>query len=152
MTFTNSVSTCFKKYYTFSGRALRSEYWWFQVFAILGSIVLGVVDSIVFGGSYTDTGVLGTIFSLAIIIPTISVTCRRLHDINRSGWWQIGWVLVLLLGYLAIFGLIMTTASFGGVLVLVFVVLIGAGVLWPLYWLASSGTEGNNEYGPDPRA
>ena len=153
MTFSTSVSTCFKKYFTFSGRAARSEYWWFQIFAVLGSIVSIVVDGVIFGAGYGDTGVLGTIFSLAIIIPTFSVTCRRLHDINRTGWWQIGWVLVILsLGYLAIFALIMTTPSFGvgDSMVLIFVVLVGMGVLWPLYWLASSGTKGDNKYGPNP--
>ena len=81
MDFVTAVKTCFGKFATFEGRACRSEYWFFTLFLMLGSLVLTTLD-IVLG-----TGVLSTIFSLIILIPSIAVSVRRLHDTDRSGWW-----------------------------------------------------------------
>jgi uncharacterized membrane protein YhaH (DUF805 family) len=77
-----------KKYAVFSGRARRKEYWFFILFNIIISLVLGVIDG--FTGSYNEAaglGLLGGIYSLAVLIPGIAVTVRRLHDTGRSGWW-----------------------------------------------------------------
>lgn len=91
MTFGESISTCFSKYATFDGRATRSEYWWFALFTVLASAILGTI-------SETASGV----FSLAVLLPSLAVGARRLHDTNRSGWflllWLIpvvGWIVVL---------------------------------------------------------
>lgn len=81
-----AVRTCFSKYVTFSGRALRSEYWWFTLFNMLMSVVLNVVDGVVFGWG-APVAMLSMIYGLAAFLPAISVAVRRLHDHGRSGWW-----------------------------------------------------------------
>lgn len=91
MDFGEAVKTCFSKYVTFSGRAPRSEYWWFMLFLLLAQLALGVLDAMAFGDA--QAGPLGMVFGLAVCLPAISVTVRRLHDIGRSGWW---WWLYLL--------------------------------------------------------
>jgi uncharacterized membrane protein YhaH (DUF805 family) len=93
-----------KKYAVFSGRSRRKEYWYFVLFVVLISIVLGIIDGLF--GTYhrsTGAGLFSTIFSLAILIPSISVSVRRLHDIDRTGWWVlislvplIGWIVLLI--------------------------------------------------------
>lgn len=70
-----------KNYVGFSGRARRKEYWMFMLFNILVSIVLNVVGAVIMAP------VLGFIYSLAVLLPSIAVSVRRLHDTGRSGWW-----------------------------------------------------------------
>ena len=92
-----------KKYVVFSGRSRRKEYWYFVLFVVIVSIVLSLIDSL--SGTYhseSGTGLLSGIFSLAILIPSIAVSVRRLHDIDRTGWWVlislvplIGWIVLL---------------------------------------------------------
>ena len=89
MDFQTSVKTCFKKYADFSGRALRSEMWFFALFVTLGSIVATILDIMILGYPIEVNGPLYLIFCVAILIPSIAVTARRLHDVNRSGWWQL---------------------------------------------------------------
>jgi len=82
MTFTQSISICLSKYADFNGRAKRPEYWWFVLFLfLLGAITAAVSE------------VLNSIVGLATIIPSLAVGARRLHDINRSGWWQLLWII-----------------------------------------------------------
>src|SRR5690349_16329796 len=78
MTLIESVQTCFQKYATFDGTARRSEYWWFALFYLVANLVLSEIST-----------TLGGIFALAMIIPSIAVATRRLHDTDRSGWWQL---------------------------------------------------------------
>ncbi len=129
MTFGDSIKTCFSKYVTFSGRAQRSEFWWWALFVWVTQLVLSFVDSALFGTvttteagfeASTNTPVLTGLFSLAVFLPTISVTVRRLHDTDRSGWWY----------WLALVPLI-------GIIVLI-------------VWWATKGTDGPNRYGEDP--
>ncbi|MEZ5721702.1 MAG: DUF805 domain-containing protein [Paracoccaceae bacterium] len=129
MSFGDAIKTCFSKYVTFSGRAARSEFWWWMLFVWLVQIGLSIVDSVLFGtvetgdGSFsasTNTPILSSIFSLAVFLPTISVTVRRLHDTDRSGWWY----------WLALIPLI-------GIIVLI-------------VWWANKGTDGPNRFGDDP--
>ncbi len=77
-----------KKYAEFSGRSRRKEYWLFMLFNFVISIVLGLIDAAT-GTLDADTGwgVLSGIYGLAVLIPAIAVTVRRLHDIGRTGWW-----------------------------------------------------------------
>ena len=89
MDFQTSVKTCFKKYADFSGRALRSEFWWFVLFAILGGIITTIIDIMILGYSVESYGPVNIIFTVVLILPGIAVTARRLHDINKSGWWQL---------------------------------------------------------------
>ena len=72
-----------KNYATFDGRATRSEYWYFILFNTIISIALLIIDEIATGG------ILSIVYLLAILIPSIAVATRRLHDINKSGWWQL---------------------------------------------------------------
>ena len=86
-----------KKYAVFNGRAQRSEYWFFILFNIIISIILSVLDGLL--GSYdvqSGFGLLSGIYSLAVIVPSIAVTTRRLHDIGKSGWWQLIAIIPLL--------------------------------------------------------
>lgn len=112
MNFQTAVRTCFSKYATFSGRAVRSEYWYFALFGILGQIVLGMIDGILFNtgsmmhgpGSVSfqsDGGPLSLLFSLAIFLPSLAVGVRRLHDIDKSGWWLL-LILLPLIGFLVL--------------------------------------------------
>ena len=112
-----------KKYAVFSGRARRREYWFFVLFNILATIALAIIDN--FTGTYdpdTGMGLLGFIYSLAIMIPSIAVLFRRLHDSGRSAWW----------------------------LLILFVPLIG--ILVILYFLVCDSDEGENTYGPSPKS
>lgn len=94
-----------KKYATFSGRAQRAEYWYFVLFSGIASIILTVLDIML--GLYdveSGNGVLSGIYALAVIIPSLAVGARRLHDIGKSGWWQlliltIVGILVLIIWY-----------------------------------------------------
>ena len=78
MNFGQAISTCFAKYATFSGRASRPEFWWFFLFQILVSIAASLLGDVVAG-----------LVSLAMLLPALAVGARRLHDIGKSGWWQL---------------------------------------------------------------
>lgn len=91
MTFQESIKICFSKYADFNGRASRSEYWWFFLFIILISAAASVVSPKLSG-----------LFSLATLLPSIAAATRRLHDTNRTGWWQLI-VLVPLIGIIVLF-------------------------------------------------
>ena len=110
------------KYAMFGGRARRKEYWYFVLFNLLASIILGVVDGIT--GTYSEDaglGLLGGIYALAVFIPSIAVAMRRLHDTGRSGWWLL-LALIPILGFLVL---------------LVFMLL--------------DSEPGDNQYGPNPK-
>ena len=78
----NGYLATLKKYADFSGRARRTEYWLFILFNTIIAMVLSVIDYVL-----ESPGIIGLIFALAILIPSIAVAARRLHDTNRSGWW-----------------------------------------------------------------
>lgn len=88
MTFGESIRTCFSKYATFDGRASRPEFWWFFLFSWLGAVATGMVSETLSG-----------LFSLAVLLPSLAVGARRLHDTNRSGWFLLLW-LVPLVGWI----------------------------------------------------
>ncbi|MGD9957532.1 MAG: DUF805 domain-containing protein [Candidatus Nanopelagicales bacterium] len=126
MGFGQAVSTVFSKYATFSGRARRSEYWWWILFSVLVAVVASIADVVLKTNTLEGSGgvKLGWIYviaSLALVIPTIAVTFRRLHDTGRSGWW---WLLSLVCGI-------------GAIIVLIFCL--------------SDSKPGANEYGPNPK-
>lgn len=86
----------FQKYAVFSGRASRSEFWWWVLANFIVGIVLGIIAAII------GTQILTYIWDLVIIVPTFALGARRLHDTNRSGWWQllelipiIGWIILI---------------------------------------------------------
>jgi uncharacterized membrane protein YhaH (DUF805 family) len=103
VTFADAVRTCLSKYADFTGRARRSEYWYFVLFEILVSIAASIIDAILgTRGTMGGTGVVGLLAGLALLLPGLAVTIRRLHDIGRSGWWWlislipiVGWIIIL---------------------------------------------------------
>lgn len=105
-----------KKYAEFGGRARRKEFWMFVLFNVLISLALGIVDAVI------GFGLLGALYGLAVLVPSIAVSVRRLHDIGRTGWW-------VLVGLVPLIGLI---------ILIVFAVM--------------EGQAGSNQYGPDPKA
>ncbi len=78
-----------KQYADFSGRARRTEFWMFTLFSLIISVVLGVVDGLVGLRLGAGFGVLSSIYGLAVLIPSLAVGARRLHDTDRTGWWQL---------------------------------------------------------------
>lgn len=111
-----------KQYAVFKGRARRKEYWFFALFNLIVSVVLTVVDYMT--GSLDPelgVGLLSGIYSLAILIPSLAVTVRRLHDTDRTGWWVL----------------------------IAFIPFIGAIVL--LVFMLLDSKPGDNRYGPNPK-
>lgn len=96
MGFTQSVRTVLTKYVVFSGRARRSEYWWFVLFSIIVGIVAGLVDRALGSSPADGTGVVAGLASLALLLPSLAVQVRRLHDTGRSGWWVLLNLLVVI--------------------------------------------------------
>ncbi len=90
----NYYLTVLKKYAVCSGRARRAEYWYFLLFDVIIYFALSIISIVVISGSYNILGnlnsltnnILGTLYSLAILIPFLAVSIRRLHDIGKSGW------------------------------------------------------------------
>jgi|TARA_B110000881_G_C18280986_1_gene367446 uncharacterized membrane protein YhaH (DUF805 family) len=95
MDFQTSIKICFNKFAVFSGRASRSEFWFFVLFGFLGGIIAAIIDVMILGYPFEENGPINLIFSVALIVPSISVAARRLHDINKSGWWQLLWVTII---------------------------------------------------------
>ena len=100
MNFSEAITSGFQNYVNFSGRAQRSAFWYWVLFAFLGNIATNILDILIFGlESYSPFSIL---FGLAILLPGLAVAVRRLHDIGRSGWWLligliplIGWIILI---------------------------------------------------------
>jgi uncharacterized membrane protein YhaH (DUF805 family) len=125
VTFLESIKTCLiDKPFTFSGRASRSEYWWFVLFYFLIGFLIDSVLETLFPYSTADwvNRLIPLAIDFVILLVLSSGTCRRLHDINRSGWWQ-------LINFIPVVGWIVS-----------------------LYWMIKKGTPGPNRFGEDPLA
>jgi uncharacterized membrane protein YhaH (DUF805 family) len=116
MGFGQAISAGFSNYVNFSGRACRSEYWYWVLFVILADIVAGIIDYLL------GMQIVSSLFGLVTLLPGIAVSIRRLHDLDRTGWW----------------------------ILLALIPLIGWIIL--LIWYISKGTDGPNRFGPDPLA
>ena len=137
MGFGEAVKLFFTRYVDFQGRSRRAEYWWVVLFNILVFTVLGVL-LLVLGGIDFDTGDMGPmgfvfialmgLYGLAVIIPSISLFVRRLHDINQTGWIYLGLVIA---GFIPLLGLVASIAQ--------------------IVIACIPGTAGPNKYGPDPK-
>ena len=114
----NYFLNALKKYAVFSGRAQRAEYWYFVLFSVIIQIVINILG-IVVGSNIAMT--LVAIFCLAIIVPSLAVIVRRLHDINKSGWWI----------FISLIPLV--------------------GPIWLLVLMVLDSTPGTNQYGPNPK-
>ncbi|MCB2116008.1 MAG: DUF805 domain-containing protein [Rhodobacteraceae bacterium] len=125
MDFSTAILTCFSKYATFTGRARRSEFWWFVLFNLVVMAVLNFID-LGFGNPARwmmgegRPSPVASLCWLAVILPSLAVTVRRLHDTDRSGWW----VLIQIIPVI--------------------------GPLLLIWFLATEGTSGTNRFGPDP--
>jgi uncharacterized membrane protein YhaH (DUF805 family) len=112
-----------KKYAVFSGRARRKEFWMFVLFNFVAGVVLSILDRTL-GSTYgqQQTGILSSIYSLAIFIPSLAVGIRRMHDIGKNGTW----ILINLIPFV--------------------------GWIWYIVLAAKEGQAGPNQFGPDPKA
>ena len=113
--FIQAISLGFSNYFNFQGRATRAEYWWWALFIVIADGLVNFIDSIL------GTGFIGMLFGLAILIPGLALGARRLHDIGKSGWWQLLW-LAIIVGWIIL-----------------------------LVWAIRQGNRGQNHYGLDPR-
>ena len=123
MTIKEAVTSVFQKYATFSGRARRSEYWYFTLFNSLVSSLLTVLGRNIFGdGSSTNIfTILASLYSLAVFLPALAVTWRRLHDVGKSGA-NYFWVFLPVVGWIML-----------------------------VVWLCRDSQPGDNQYGPNPK-
>lgn len=159
-----------KRYADFQGRSRRKEFWMWILGVIIASIIFTILDNLLgLGGrsavsptalppgatgmgyaAYASGGVLTGLFSLAILIPNISVAVRRLHDIDRSGWWILAPALPYIIGFiLGIAGAAsgqFVVAALGGIVMLVGFLL----AITLLVFYCLPGTRGTNRFGPDP--
>jgi len=106
--FGEAIGSGFRKYATFSGRASRSEFWYFQLFVVLMSLVAEVLDRPLFSSTEVFNGPLSWIITVVTLIPTLAVGSRRLHDTERTGWLQL-----LILTVIGIIPLVVWWASRG---------------------------------------
>jgi uncharacterized membrane protein YhaH (DUF805 family) len=106
-----------KKYAVFDGRASMAEYWYFVLFNILVSIAVGIVAAIL----QDKSDAISRLYSLVLIVPSIAIAVRRLHDIGKSGWW---WFIC-------------------------FIPIVGW--IWIIILLTTESNHGKNKYGPHPR-
>lgn len=129
MTFQQSIRTVLSKYATFSGRAARSEYWWWVLFVVGLNFITTIIDATLIapglgldpvGDSDAAVAPLSMVVGLLLFLPGLAVSVRRLHDLDKSGWW----------------------------LLVMFVPLVG--VLLLIFWFASRGTKGPNRFGREP--
>lgn len=108
-----------KKYAVFEGRAHRTEFWMFVLVNVIIGIVLSILDAIL-GTDAGGAGLLNGLYSLAVLLPSLAVGARRLHDTGRSGWW-------LLIALIPLIGIILL-----------------------IVWWAQEGDRASNEHGPNP--
>lgn len=111
-----------RKYAVFRGRARRKEYWMFFLFNIIIAFVLGIVEGLAGIATEDNQSVLGTLYTLAVLLPSLAVLVRRLHDTDRSAWW----------------------------LLIALIPVIGSFVM--LCFLLADSDPGENHYGPNPKA
>nr|WP_205708769.1 DUF805 domain-containing protein [Kineococcus siccus] len=116
-----AVRSVLSQYATFSGRARRSEFWFFTLFSVLVSIVATVIDAAIGSDLGGGTGVVGLVVSLALLVPSLAVTWRRLHDTDRSG----------------------------ALALLALIPLVGAIIL--IVWQCQDSTPGANRFGASPK-
>jgi uncharacterized membrane protein YhaH (DUF805 family) len=117
MTFIESIKAVLTNYAGFTGRSARPEFWWFQLFGVIVSTVFNVLSG---GNSSSFFGIVGTLAALALLVPSLAVGVRRLHDIGRSGWY----------------------------LLLALIPLVGAIIL--IVWFARAGDPTDNAFGTAP--
>ena len=119
MDFGQAIASGFQGYVRFAGRSSRSEYWFWVLFVLIAAGIAGVLDAFLFPGS-VKVGLIRLIWTLAVILPGIAVSVRRLHDIGKPGWWYL-LVLIPIIGWIIL-----------------------------IVWACRSGDEGDNRFGANP--
>jgi uncharacterized membrane protein YhaH (DUF805 family) len=175
MTFSDAIRTCFSKFFTFSGRASRPEYWFFFLFIVIWSFIAGFIDLQFFtqvattetettkSVSATSNQPVQSIVSLIVFFPHLAVAWRRMHDTGRSGLYAL-FPLLLMAGAVAVlvFGIGMASSfQHGGNLDILFtratllvviptLLILMISPLLVLWWLTRPSQPGTNKYGPNP--
>ncbi len=136
-----------KKYAVFSGRAPRAEYWWFYLATFIAGFATSALDAVVGG-----PGVTNKILNLALMVPSLAVLVRRLHDTDRSGWWLLVFAVGLgSFGVALVVGIANAGDAFGLTPILVIGGIgIGIALITLFIFTILPGTAGPNRYGPDP--
>ncbi len=119
MNYVEAVKSGFDNFHNFTGRASRSEYWFWALFTFSINLILSLAEPTIFGATKTP---LSTFFSIFTFIPGIAVGARRLHDIGKTGWLQLLWIIPIV----------------GWIILIV--------------WFCTKGPAGDNRFGPDPLA
>lgn len=144
MSMGQAISSVFRNYFVLSGRARRSEYWFFTLFELLIGIGLGFFGSVTGKSNFTDG--VGDLFAIAVFFPGLSVTCRRLHDIGKSC--SLAITATLLNGAM----LICDPMAANEVLVSILLLVSGVVDIVLFIRMMIPGNKGPNTYGPDPKA
>ena len=160
-----AVKAGFRNYAAFGGRATRAEYWWWMLFITVGGPVLDSVLLTLTVLFEKAAGLAGFayLFALATLLPTLAITSRRLHDIGKSGWWQLAWhtawaltwmiaALVFLIAFIAYNVYLPPFLPAAAVTFLPALAVSLCVVIWAIIWLAKPGQPGANDFGPPPRA
>jgi uncharacterized membrane protein YhaH (DUF805 family) len=139
MSFGQAIKSGFNNYANFNGRASRSAFWWFYLFIVLVALALSIIEQglgLTYGAQVIDvggtafespgTGILTSLWALAVFLPFLGLAVRRLHDTDRTGWW-------------VLWGFLLTFVCFVGLIILI-------------VFYASKGTPGENRFGPPPLA
>tara|TARA_B100001123_G_C14713911_1_gene790303 strand:- start:102 stop:554 length:453 start_codon:yes stop_codon:yes gene_type:complete len=138
MGFIEAIQTCFSKYGTFQGRALRSEFWYFYLFYLLALLFIWLLG-IAFIAANSSAGigvfvVIYMVFVFGTMVPFWAVTARRLHDTNRSGWWQVLPYILSLFSIIPALGIVFSVLSIVAAIVVI-------------VWLIMAGEKKDNRFG-----
>lgn len=159
MDFIYAIDACFRKYFTFGGRAVRFEFWCWVLFTIFAYLALSILEFIYFGAYFGaknfGDGSIGSIFLFLVTLPSFSVACRRLHDTGRSGWWIGGAILAfyIFVGSFAYAELTIGSGNFTRLSLMVSLLLLSVLaylVLLVIFWCQKS-QYGPNKYGENPK-
>ncbi len=174
MTFSDAIRTCFSKFFTFSGRASRPEYWFFFLFIVIWSFLAGIIDWQFFtqvavtetetskSVSAASSGPVQSIVGLIVFFPHLAVAWRRMHDTGRSGLYALLPILLIVGAFaVLIFGIGIANQFHGGrldtlfteatlLIVLPTLLVLLVSPLLVLWWLTRPSQAGTNQYGPNP--
>ncbi|WP_282120106.1 DUF805 domain-containing protein [Ruegeria atlantica] len=175
MTFSDAMRTCFSKFFTFSGRASRPEYWFFFLFIVIWNVIAGIIDWQFFTQvattqtdeikqvTATSNQPVQSIVGLIVFIPHLAVAWRRMHDTGRSGLFALLPILLILgAGAVLFFGIgLASSFQHGGNLDILFtratllvviptLLVLFVSPLLVLWWLTRPSQPGTNQYGPNP--
>lgn len=135
VSFPQAITMFFQRYVDFQGRSQRSEYWWVVLFNLIiftllfmfSGIGIEALEAEDYSNVSTPVLMLGVVYVLAILLPSIALVVRRFHDLNQTGWLYLAFIIV---GILPFIGILASIAMY--------------------VWFAFPGTKGPNKYGPDP--